>query len=267
MTSEQFFASDNVQNLIRKYKRTTTLLRPHRSDSPINQSESKFGGIPNFAGFESYPHCTACQSPLNFVLQLYKKDFPSFYFPDSSNRFQLFRCPNHACPDTYSEQSDHTMFHFYFNVIGTEDKEYSRLEFDIQESERPVPDCYLKPTLVYDYPKYADFEGNDFVALEKKFGDEFADLFTAKFTAHPNTKFGGYPSYTQAPVYPTCSCGKTKEFFFQLSSEDIEDGIEYPPPHDKWSPHGIMIGDVGNIYFYVCKSCGSKTIESNWDCS
>lgn len=35
---------------------------------------------------------------------------------------------------------------------------------------------------------------------------------------------------------------------------------------DNWSPHHIMIGDLGNIYFYVCKSCGETSIESYWDC-
>jgi hypothetical protein len=88
-----------------------------------------------------------------------------------------------------------------------------------------------------------------------------------KYSAINRTKFGGYPSFTQSPFYPTCTCGKTKEFFFQLSSEDLEEGVEFPPPSNKWSAHGIMIGDVGNVYFYVCKSCGPESIESYWDCS
>ena len=69
-----------------------------------------------------------------------------------------------------------------------------------------------------------------------------------KYFAIQNTKLYGYPSYTQRTCYPECNCGKTKEFLFQLSSENIEDGVEFPPKTDNWSSHGIMIGDIRNIY-------------------
>ena len=266
MTPEQFFASNYIKGLISKYKRTATLLRPHKSDFPLGKNKSKFGGSPNYAGFETYPYCTACKSPMNFVFQLYKKDFSTFYFPDNSNLFQLFRCPNHDCPDAYSGKYDHKMFHFYFSVSETNDKELVKPKHELSDSEGEISDCYLKPTIVDDFPNYDDFEGNDFIDIEEKFGNDLSELFMDHYSAIQNSKFGGYPSYTQSPFYPNCNCGKRKEFFFQLSSEDIEDGIENPPPPDKWSPHGIMIGDVGNIYFYVCKSCGQKSIESNWDC-
>ena len=37
--------------------------------------------------------------------------------------------------------------------------------------------------------------------------------------------------------------------------------------HGEMYPHGIMIGDVGNIYYFVCKKCGENTIEPYWDSS
>ena len=265
LTPEQFFATDEVKELIARYKRTTTLLKPHTSKTPIGQNESKFGGIPNFSGFDEYPCCDGCKTPLNFVVQLYKKDFPGFYFSDNSTLFQLFRCPNNDCPDAYSEKYDHKMFHFYFNVTDNS-RILTKPYHSLADGEDEVPDCYLNAIATDDFPNYDDFEGDDFVGLEKKFGNEFAELFMDKYAAIQSTKFGGYPSYIQSPQYPTCTCGNTKEFFFQLSSEDVEDGTELPPPADQWSSHGIMIGDVGNIYYYVCKSCGQKTIETNWDC-
>ncbi|GHN01563.1 hypothetical protein WSM22_30520 [Cytophagales bacterium WSM2-2] len=266
LTSEEFFNTDYIKELIGKYKRTATLLRPHKSEVSIGQNESKFGGVPNFAEFENYPCCDKCKTPLNFVLQLYKKDFPTFYFPGNSNLFLLFRCPNNDCPDAYSEQFDHKMFHYYFSVTDSANKRLTKPTHNLTDAETEVPDCYLKPKVVDDFPNYDDFEGNDFVVIEEKFGNDLSELFMENCSAIRNSKFGGYPSYIQSPSYPTCTCGKIKEFFFQLSSEDIEDGIKHPPPSDKWNSHGIMIGDVGNIYFYVCKSCGQKTIESNWDC-
>jgi uncharacterized protein YwqG len=264
-TPEQFFNTDLVKALINKYKRQTTLLRPHKSEIAIGQQESKFGGIPNFTGFDIYPCCDDCKTPLNFVLQLYKTDFPSFYFPDNTDLFQLFRCPNNDCPAGYSEQYDHKMFHYYLTST-TDNKLLAKPSHNLSNAENEVPDCYLKPQVTDDFPNFDDFEGNDFVNIEEQFGNDLTELFMDKYSAISNSKLGGYPSFTQSPEYPTCSCGKTKEFFFQLSSEDPEDGVEKPSPNN-WSPHGIMIGDVGNIYFYVCRSCGQKTIESYWDCS
>lgn len=265
LTPEQFFDTDYVKQLIEKYKLTTTLLRPHKSETIIQQQESKFGGVPNFSGFYEYPCCDSCEAPLNFVLQLYKKDFPNFYFPDNSILFQLFRCPNNECPDAYSEKYDHKMFHYYFDTLN-DNKTLKKPPSNLADAESEIPDCILKPKVTDDFPNYDDFEENDFVDIEEKFGNDLSELFMDDYSAIQNSKFGGYPSYTQSPSYPICSCGNTKQFFFQLSSEDTEDGIEHPTTSDKWNAHGIMIGDVGNIYYYVCKSCGQKTIESNWDC-
>ena len=266
LTPEQFFSTDFIKSVIDKYKRSTILLRPHKSQISIGQHESKFGGIPAFSGFDIYPCCDMCKAPLNFVLQLYKKDFPTFYFPGSANLFQLFRCPNNDCPAAYSEQYDHKMFHYYLTA-ATDNKILAKPSHNLPDAENEIPDCYLKPQVTDDFPNFDDFEGNDFVNIEEQFGNDLTELFMEKYSAIPNSKLGGYPSFTQSPEYPTCGCGKTKEFLFQLSSEDPEDGVEKPPPPDKWSPHGIMIGDVGNIYFYVCRSCGQQTIESYWDCS
>lgn len=266
LSQEHFFELKYIKELVDKYKKPTILLRPHKANQQISNSESKFGGIPNLENFNSYPCCSECETPLNFVFQLYKKDFPTFYFPEETNLFQLFRCPNNDCPDAYSEKYDHKMFTFYSNSSPMTQKELLKPSCNLKELEIEVPDCFLKPLQMDDFPNYDDFNGNDFTIIEEKFGEDVSEKFMEEYCAIQRTKIGGYPSYTQSPEYPVCSCGKTKEFIFQLSSEDMEDGVENPPPADMWSPHGIMIGDVGNIYFYVCKSCGKETIESNWDC-
>lgn len=263
---EQFLETQYVKHLLAKYRRLTTVLHPQRSDKPIDIDQSKFGGIPNFSCFEDYPRCTVCNTPLNFVLQLYKKDFPDFYYPDNSNLFQLFRCPNEDCPDAFSEKHDHKMFIFYFKNDDINTNKLVKPVDNRNYLEAEITDCYLKPKTVEDFPNFDDFEGQDFNNIEEKFGNDVSELFMETYSAINRTKLGGYPSFTQSPFYPTCSCGKTKEFFFQLASEDLEEGVEHPPPPDRWSAHGIMIGDVGNLYFYVCKSCGTQTIETYWDC-
>lgn len=265
LTPDQFFNTDYIKQIISEYKRTTTLLKPHTSAKAIDESESKFGGGPNCIAFNEYPCCDACEAPLNFVLQLYKKDFPSFYFPNDSTLFQLFRCPNNDCTAGYSDKYDHKMFHYYFKDEGATSTIPKPL-LQLANAEQEVPDCYLKPTITLDFPNYDDCEDDIYGSIEDKFGKELLELFEEKYSAIPNTKLGGYPSFTQSLFYPTCSCGKEKEFFFQLASEDPEDGAVKGAEPYKWSAHGIMIGDVGNIYYYVCKPCGQHTIESYWDC-
>ena len=188
------------------------------------------------------------------------------YFPGNKNLFQLFRCPNEKCPEAYSDtfQADHKMFVYYFEDNEKQTKHFERPQPGEGEFEEPVPDCVLQPKRAEDYPNYDDFDDitNE---IERIYGEELADCFMDEFSAAQRTKTGGYPSFTQSPFYPVCSCGKNKEFFFQFSSEDTEEGVTNPAP-DNWSPHGIMIGDLGNIYFYVCKNCGEESIESYWDC-
>ncbi|WP_121199480.1 DUF1963 domain-containing protein [Mucilaginibacter gracilis] len=133
-----------------------------------------------------------------------------------------------------------------------------------ENTEERIPDCRLEPERVIDFPMDDDFDNviND---IEEQYGEELSEYFMGKYSAIQRTKCGGYPSFTQPAHNPVCDCGKTKEFFFQLSSEDTEEGVKNPAS-DNWSPHGIMIGDLGNIYFYVCKDCGEQSITSYWDC-
>lgn len=266
LTSEEFFQTEEVRALLEKFGKETTLLRPHKADDEINWTESKFGGIPNLESFSEYPKCDSCGSSLNFVFQLYKKDFPEFYYPDNANIFQLFRCPNDDCPDSYNEFYDHKMLHYFSNTKCQVNNDFKKPENNLKNFEAEIPDSYLKPKKVIDFPNFDDFEENDFVDIGEKFGEKLSEEFMDKYCAIANSKILGYPSYTQSPFYPECNCGKTKEFLFQLSSDETEEGVESPPNPSDWSSHGIMIGDVGNIYYYICKDCGEESIESNWDC-
>jgi hypothetical protein len=258
-------AEEAKKELFNPYIKETVLLKPHKSNVEISVLDSKFGGKANLTGFDRYPICKSCNTPLNFTLQLYKKDFPNHYFPPGKDIFQVFRCPNYECPDVFNEKHDFTIYTYYHKVEGLEPKDFEK-PTRVKESEHDeeeVPDCYLKPIVKEDFPNHdEDFLYAEIAKFENKYGFEVLEK------SHPKigTKSGGHPSFQQGYNYPICNCGKTKEFFFQLSSEDLEDGVESPPHWTMWSAHGIMIGDLGNIYFYVCKLCGEKSIETNWDC-
>jgi uncharacterized protein YwqG len=266
LKKQQFLESTYVVNIVAKYSRQATVLNPHRSANTLSALLSKFGGKPNLAGFTEYPCCTTCNTPLNFVIQLYQKDFPELYFPSNRNLFQVFRCPNFNCADACSDtfESDLKLLIRYVEHEGTTLVELDKPSTMQNDLENEVPDCQLTPIKSPDFPIYDDYgaEVND---MEKNFGEDLTEVFFDTYTSTSRTKIGGYPSFTQSPHYPICDCGDTKEFFFQLASDDREEGIENPAPNN-WSPHGLMFGDVGNIYFYVCRSCGDKSIETYWDC-
>lgn len=268
VTREEFEQTPEFKTFISKRTRLkTTLLKPHLSESPISIEKSKMGGLPNLRNFDTYPHCDDCQSPLNFVLQIYKSEMEDCYFPEHKDLFQIFRCPNYNCvtEDDLSKY-DLKTFIYYFKddqskIIDLK-KPHSPKQADM---ELEVPDCEFRPIVENDYPDHYDYEGEELEILEAKYGEEWGEYIFDFYSARTGTKCNGYPSWTQFPVWPKCTCGKIKDFFFQLSSEDREEKVK--PDASRWSPHGIMIGDVGNIYFFVCKKCGEASIETNWDCS
>lgn len=266
ITIEAFFETADVKKIVEKYGKKTILLKPHKAEHEIEWTKSKFGGYPNLESFTEYPKCDSCGSSLNFAFQLYKKDFSTFYFPNDTNLFQLFRCPNNDCKDSYNEFYDHKMFHYFSKVTSEINKEFI-IEKNTGKSFEPlVPNCYLKVTEAIDYPSYDDFADDEFATIQNKFGEELSDAFMDNYSPIANTKLFGYPSFTQGAYYPDCNCGKPKEFLFQLASEDPDDGDLKGDATFNWSSHGIMIGDVGNIYYFYCLDCGEKSIESYWDC-
>jgi hypothetical protein len=128
---------------------------------------------------------------------------------------------------------------------------------------------------VHDYPSghddSAEWWGEPFERFLAKYrGASLSNpfyAFTEQVCAVTGTKIGGFAAWIQNAMYPRCACGRRKEFFFQLSSDDrVERTWDLPQAQRRWSDHGIMIADVGNIYFYQCPSCGADTIETDWDC-
>ncbi|WP_162847134.1 YwqG family protein [Mucilaginibacter gracilis] len=115
LSPEQFIQTPYVQHALKRYQKRAVILNPRTTAGPINPKLSKFGGAPNLNGLDTYPCCDVCDRPLNFVLQLYQRDFPEHYYPKGKDLFQLFRCPNSTCPDAYSEPflAGHKMFVYY----------------------------------------------------------------------------------------------------------------------------------------------------------
>lgn len=257
---EEFINSDLLKQFIKDYSKKTILLRPTRSQAPLPYTYSKMGGYPNLTKFERYPECTYCSLPLNFVFQLYHRDFPDFYYPEGKNLFQLFRCSNHECSCADYDKYDQPMFHHYHSVdLNQPNNQFS---YEIKETdEKMIVDCNLSPLETMDLPMGEEIDNDFDEMLNHLFVEEAQEVHYEEYSSKIGTKLGGYPTWTQGQNYPKCTCGKLKEFLFQFSSEEPS-----KCPEDAYSAHDIMLGDSGNIYYFYCSSCGEHTIESNWDC-
>jgi len=257
-----FLKTDEIAWFRNKYESTTTTLNPQFSSTEIGTDLSKMGGEPSLRNFDHYPKCSGCSNDLNFVIQLYQKDHPNFYFPNEANLFQVFRCPNPDCNLAFSLNCDLPIYTYYFrdNAVGVQlNTPDFRAKYDFEDR---IPNCKLHPEEEIDFPNFDDYEEDLDTAIEKKYGSVWSDYMSDNMSAKIGTKYNGYPSWTQSPNRPQCSCGKEKKFVFQISSEEER----YNKEKNEYSDHGIMIGDLGNIYFFICENCGANSVETTWDC-
>ena len=245
-----------------KITKEVTLLRPQKTSDLLPFSTSNMGGTPNLTLFDAWPTCDVCNTPLNFVLQLYKEDFPEFYFPDNTNVFLLFRCPNYLCDEAFSDNFDLKMFWFYGNIQADTTKDIKKPVLQLEDYEESIPACVFSPLQTTDYPHYGE-QMEDWKKFEDKYiyDVDIFDSFMSKYQPKVGTKVNGFPDWIENTVYPVCDCGKTKEFFLQLSSEEYikdEDTIE-------WPPYAAVMEENGSMFFFVCKQCGVASIETVWE--
>lgn len=288
------------------FRKTSHLLNPKQSiTQQLPITESKMGGVPHPGKLESWPTCESCQTPLNFVVQLYKDHFPTFPYLSGTDLFQLYRCPNGDCDEAGGELSDARLYWFFWKAEKS-DQSLSKPERSAQEDkpkvlmpgledfppeflqfmaerqfEEDIVECSLQSEEVDDYPEIQEIWGlidparhDDLVRLREEMKEALeAGTYPASvepklneletvMTAKKASKIGGYAAWQQTLQQPRCQCGQPMEFIFQLSSQE--------PHHSgddgEWSDHGLMIGDLGNIYFFVCKACGPRSLVTRWDC-
>ena len=249
----------------------TLYLNPRKTEKELSITESKMGGAPNLAKIKEWPVCEYCNANLNFILQLYKKDFPLFYFPEGENLFLLFRCPNPGCPDAFSEKHDHSMSWFYLNANDSSSEKpiHHPNQSDKEDWEKPIPICSFNPQEKIDYPNSYEERVKLCGSIYDTFSDKYLEdefIYNEFLERYPNwygTKIGGYPSWTQNYYDFRCQCKENKRLLFQLSTCY---GLRFPEDKTEFEDHGISIGDAGNIYFFICDDCGEESIETYWDC-
>ncbi|MEV6306364.1 hypothetical protein AB0M02_43620 [Actinoplanes sp. NPDC051861] len=272
--------------------RTTVRLHPRPGDPAAG--ESSLGGPLLWPAGEPWPMCDGpkgydhfdepaeAEVPLAPVLQILAEDVPELPFPDDADVLQVLWCPfDHepfSSPRPQVRWRRRSEIGEVLAVTPAPDEE---------AQERHLPDpCVLHPERVVEYPSWdlPDELWDEIARMDEATGESYEnDLSVAS-----GTKIGGYPGWTQNPHWPVCECGSRMEHLLTVASWEFSRGDEkrWIPVEDRpamagWTwdaaddhpskpiqnPAGLMLGDVGGIYLFMCVTCPQRTVDYRFDCS
>ncbi|MGE3806329.1 MAG: hypothetical protein AB7K24_16800 [Gemmataceae bacterium] len=94
-------------------------------------------------------------------------------------------------------------------------------------------------------------------------------LYNRELSACPGTKVGGHVRWHQGADVPMCRCEKPMEHLLTISSWECDrsDWRRWLPDEDRGVmtdgvparavglDTGLMLGDAGSMYFFICRSC------------
>jgi hypothetical protein len=129
---------------------------------------------------------------------------------------------------------------------------------------------------VLEYPSAFSLSESQIEELEQ-WQDDGSVMYQYSLSVAPGFKVGGYPHWVQEPQVPTCRCGKEMDYLLTIDSAEFDGGT-----YERWLPEserhvwnaeyevrsqvqcaaGLMLGDMGNINVFVCRSC--TTWEHRW---
>jgi hypothetical protein len=164
-----------------------------------------------------------------------------------------------------------------------------------KDSLVPLP-CRLFPERVTEYPPELSVEEEDrIVAALADIGgstddgqepDDPRDLYRCELSAADGTKLRGYVNWIQSPQTPWCDHGHAMEHLLTIASSEWDGGnwrrwraVEERDLYERlWSagdrdaeslvrPAGLMLGDVGNIYVFICCRCEGWPVKSVSQCT
>lgn len=245
--------------------RSAVLLCPNKSQNKLCVDDSKIGGIG--VSYNEDLLCRVCNRKMQLFIQVFKKDGICNFIPKSFDVFEVYRCTNRNCDGIYDESIDIDTIVIFRKYDPKDDLPEVVNDVDINA----IPECVLVPVVISDYPDYQDY-GRKYIEglgeIYKNCEDEIFDHISDNYGPRFGTKFGGYPAWIQNSYEFSCeTCGNKKEMIFQLSSDEARTESDNYGYKLNWSPHEVMIGDVGNIYVFMCQSCDNHAITTYWDCS
>ncbi|GAA1406976.1 hypothetical protein GCM10009662_39810 [Catellatospora coxensis] len=276
--------------------RTAIRLHPRRGTPTAEQSS--MGGPLLWPADEPWPMCDGprgydhldgwpgeAEAPLVPVLQLYATDVPQLPFPAGADLLQVLWCPF----DHEPWSSPRPQLRWRRSADITDPRRLMPPP-DTEAEPDHVPDpCVLAPEPVTEYPTF-DLPQ----AVWAQVRDQVAQIrqdtgwqYESDLAVAPGTKVGGYPGWTQSPDWPDCACGAPMEHLLTVASWEFDRGDdkrwitrEDRPAMAGWAPDGpaehpwlairnaagLMLGDVGGIYLFVCTACPARPFDYRFDC-
>jgi hypothetical protein len=150
--------------------------------------------------------------------------------------------------------------------------------------------CVVDPERVVEYPGYDMTREVYLETLEaaERVERETGWNYDTDLAVASGIKTGGYPGWTQSPDWPSCACGATMTHLLTVTGWEFGRGderrwipLEDRPAMDGWdwdadddhpwwtvqNPTGLMLGDAGGIYLFVCTTCPDRPYDHRFDCS
>ncbi|MCL2585233.1 MAG: hypothetical protein FWE35_22550 [Streptosporangiales bacterium] len=261
-----------------------TTIRLHPRPGRPGTEDSSFGGPLLWPADQEWPVCGLPHPgtepvpvppdarPLLAVLQVYARDVPELPFPDGTDLFQLLWCPNAHDEPWYGPAAE-TFWRRAADVGDVlADPPAPVFDSSLDEDDfNPVP-CLVHPERVIEYPDAGDLPRDlrDRVQeWDRVLEDDAPHLYWSSLSVAPGSKLLGHPRWYQEPRWPVCGCGRRMRHLVTISSEEFgarrwrpdDDGEEPPSAFARnFAPHGIMIGDVGDMYLFTCESCPGRPL-------
>ena len=262
---------------------TTIRLHPRVGDPPA--STSHMGGSIAWPANEPWPRCDEHNAPLVPVLLLLRADVPELPFPEGADVFQLLWCPRDHEDAGYAPRALAR-----WRALASQPCAHRPEPGGDAKSDYVPRPCVLHPERVVVRPSAFELDSKRLriEALEELVRDHAAyelerlgipentALYQYHLSVAPGTKALGFVRWIQDPDVPRCDCGAAMHHLVTIDSAEFDGAYQRWMPLDErhvWkqgyaarravqSAAGLMLGDMGAVFVFVCTTCPERPIKS-----
>jgi len=281
---------------IERYRAEAVRLHPRTGSRSPGERESSVGGPLLWPAAEPWPQCDDLhphtrfkpshdgQLPMVPVVQLFAVDVPELPFPPGTDVLQVVWCPfDHD--DGYVPRPE-----IYWRCAADIGEVLATPPTPTSARDEYIPSpCTIDPERIVEYPNWDlpddAFEGQDEVLDDVELATGW--IYWSHLSVAPGIKVGGYPGWTQDPNWPLCpGCRQQMDHLLTVKSAEFdgESWRTWLPEQDAPTTgnvldlpyetrtkiqraHGLMLGDMGGIYLFICPRCPETPFAYRSDCS